>query len=690
MIFFLMAFLLLSNSHSYAEKLNIDGVEATNEIPDFWITPSVNQFVCAWSGSSSATITFSANNYHAETQFSNWFVNGVIMQSYYTNAGDIASFTFSASGRPAGTYIVQLVARVGTTDYYSSETTIYVLEEPSVSIVGPTSGCVGDSISLQAVVGDIPQGYTVKWYRNEVAIPTETNLSYNFYVPATPQNYTYQVGITYPGCTEKLSPTLDFTNLAIPVVNITSPWSLCAGGSVVVTADAPSSGGLQPTSYSWTGPGGTVLTSTSSYEIFTAGPYTVSAQFQNAACNTGNTAFTVNTITPTTLTINPSATNVCEGNQYTLRTTPVAAVPAGTLYTWYRNGVEIPGQNLDSISETNTTPGNYTYRVKATYPSGCVTALSNPTSVTVHAAPELTITGTSMFCSADADVVLSVNNDHSGSPSFVWYRDDVNQSVTTASITQNDVPAREYPYIYKVTVTDDAAYGACVVTKEYAVVINPTPSIQITVDDNTPCINGEITFTPTMGYSTDFTYQWNFNHGNTATSYIYNTSIGTVGTYPVYLTVRSTSAPTCTAVSNIINITPTAIPTTPVISPVASNVCEGGQVTLTTPVVDGGIFTWYKNGVEVTGATTRTLTEVLPSAGTYIYTVVVRTENSGCVSLTSTPDTITVHTPEVVTISGTPIFCTDPATVTLSSNGHLKLLQFLVMHCSAQIQQQLL
>jgi len=671
MIFFLMAFLLLSNSHSYAEKLNIDGVEATNEIPDFWITPSVNQFVCAWSGSSSATITFSANNYHAETQFSNWFVNGVIMQSYYTNAGDIASFTFSASGRPAGTYIVQLVARVGTTDYYSSETTIYVLEEPSVSIVGPTSGCVGDSISLQAVVGDIPQGYTVKWYRNEVAIPTETNLSYNFYVPATPQNYTYQVGITYPGCTEKLSPTLDFTNLAIPVVNITSPWSLCAGGSVVVTADAPSSGGLQPTSYSWTGPGGTVLTSTSSYEIFTAGPYTVSAQFQNAACNTGNTAFTVNTITPTTLTINPSATNVCEGNQYTLRTTPVAAVPAGTLYTWYRNGVEIPGQNLDSISETNTTPGNYTYRVKATYPSGCVTALSNPTSVTVHAAPELTITGTSMFCSADADVVLSVNNDHSGSPSFVWYRDDVNQSVTTASITQNDVPAREYPYIYKVTVTDDAAYGACVVTKEYAVVINPTPSIQITVDDNTPCINGEITFTPTMGYSTDFTYQWNFNHGNTATSYIYNTSIGTVGTYPVYLTVRSTSAPTCTAVSNIINITPTAIPTTPVISPVASNVCEGGQVTLTTPVVDGGIFTWYKNGVEVTGATTRTLTEVLPSAGTYIYTVVVRTENSGCVSLTSTPDTITVHTPEVVTISGTPIFCTDPATVTLSSNGDI-------------------
>ena len=686
MIFFLMAFLLLSNSHSYAEKLNIDGVEATNDAPDFLIYPGGNQFMCAWTGNPASQIInfFSPMpGVAASYQYHYWYVNDVLVATTEGWADVVGSaYTFSAVGRPAGTYIVRQEAITGLgAHYYSNDVAVYILDEPSVSIAGPTSGCVGEAVTLTAVANDVPAGYTLLWYRNGVSTGVITQ-TYTYNIPAlslpsSPQNDEITVGLSYSGCTEKLSPVHYVLNMPVPVVSISSPWSHCDGDYVTVSADATTTGGIQPTRWTWvgdiygTGGSATAYSTTNSIKIFGTGNFTVSAQYDNASCNSGTATFTVNETVPTTLSINTTSTNVCEEGQFSLTAAPALAVPTGTLFTWYRNGVEIPGQNLISISEIISTPGTYIYRVKATYPDGCVTTLSTATTVTVHPAPELTITGTPMFCSATANVSLSVNNYHAGTPSFVWYRDDVSQSVTTATISQNNVPAREYPYIYKVTVTDDPAYGACVVTKEFAVVINPTPSIQVTVDDAFPCVNGQITFTPTMGYSTDFTYQW--VEGATpiagASSYIYNTSYGSTSTRFIGLRVTSTAIPTCTAVSNLVGIYPTDVPATPVITPASSNVCVGGQVNLSTTVtLAGGVYTWYRNGVEISGVTGSSLSEILPTAGTYTYTVNVRTSHSGCVSANSTAATITVHTPEVVTISGTPIFCTDPATVTLNAN----------------------
>jgi hypothetical protein len=158
-----------------------------------------------------------------------------------------------------------------------------------------------------------------------------------------------------------------------------------------------------------------------------------------------------------------------------------------------------------------------------------------------------------------------------------------------------------------------------------------------------------------MGYSTDYTYQWRVDGSNVATTYNLNTTFGSAATRLVDLVVTSTSNPTCTATSNVLSIVTSADPITPSITLSTDTVCLGGQVTLTTAAVSNGTFTWMRNGVVIAGATTNSIVETLPIAGTYIYNVYVTTPASGCTSATSANQTVTVCSPATINISGTPI-----------------------------------
>ncbi|MDX9697837.1 MAG: hypothetical protein RBT49_18740, partial [Bacteroidales bacterium] len=622
MIFFLMAFLLLSNSHSYAEKLNIDRVEANNAEPDFIIYPVSSQFLCAWAGNPTQTIPFYsiAAGVAASYEYHYWYVNNV--QEGYSEgwSADVGStFTFSTLGRAPGTYIVrqEIITGLGV-HYYSNEVTVEVLSEPSISIAGSTSGCVGEAVTLTAVIADVNALYSLQWYRNgtPTGVTTQT-YTYNLpalNLPSSPQNDQITVGISYAGCTEKLSPVHYVLNMPVPVVSIASPWSHCDGDYVTVTADATTTGGIQPTRWVWygdisgSGTPATAYTTSNSINIYGTGSFTVSAQFENSACNTGTTAFTVNALTPTTLTISSSTPDVCQGDQFILTSNySGGTAPTNATYTWYRNGVEIPGQNLNSIMENITNSGTYIYTVKATYPQGCVTALATSVNVNVHPTPDITITGTPMYCAVSATPTLEVLGADANS-AFAWSLDGSATISNLNPYTSVALPAREYPYIFSVRVISPTS--GCVSTEQFAVVVNPTPTIQITVDNNTPCENGTVTFTPIMGYSTDYNYQWYEGTNSVSTSYIYNTSYDTDGTYDITLTVTSTSLPTCSATSNVIAINvvdPIDVTLAPTDAIPGNIICEGGQFTLTATDVPNAQYAWYKNGVLIEGAHFNTL-----------------------------------------------------------------------------------
>jgi len=679
MIFFLMAFLLLSNSHSYAEKLNIDGIEAMDHISTLSISPATTQYVCAWSGStSSSPITFTSIDAAGVPTAARhyWYVNGVQEDSISPTSGQ-TNFLFQVNGRPAGTYVVQ--CRIthddgGVHTHLSNEVTVYILAEPSIAIGGPTSGCVGENLTLQAQVGDVPGGYSLLWFLNGVSTGVTTQ-NYTYTVPATPQNSVVTVRLSYDGCTPKFSPEHHVTNMPDGLIVVNDTWVRCNGSSVTVTADAQNPAGITPTRFRWVGDiYGTgnqiVFTSTNNIEILGSGRFYVTAEYEQAACNTPIDSFDVSVFTPTTLTVTSTVANYCEGSQFTLSTTNLAAS-----YIWYRNGVEIPGENLYTITETDLPAGNYSYAVKAIYTNGCETAVSTPTVISVHAPADVLISGAPMYCASSTTVTLSSSGSIGGS-SYLWYVDNVSTGVTTDGITQLAVTAREYPYTYKLRITAPAANGGCVSYVEYPVIVNQTPSVQIASDNMTSCVGGNVVVTPLMGYSTDYTYQWRVNSVNDATTYNLNTSFGSAATRLIDLVVTSTSNPTCSATSNVLSIVTAADPATPSISPINSDLCLGGEVTLSTADVTNGTFRWMRNGVVIEGATTNTLTEILPTEGTYYYTVSVTTPASGCTSLTSAAATVNIFAPVDVNISGIPMYCASSASENLTVIGALPLSTF--------------
>ena len=121
--------------------------------------------------------------------------------------------------------------------------------------------------------------------------------------------------------------------------------------------------------------------------------------------------------------------------------------------------------------------------------------------------------------------------------------------------------------------------------------------------------------------------------------------------------------------TNSITINVNDLPETPVVTVNQATVFDGGQVTLTVAnPVDGALYTWYRNGMLIDGATQATLVDMPMTidgeATTYNYSVMAVLNNSGCVSEISEPAVVTVSaTPmAMVTVDGSTVLCEGSST----------------------------
>ncbi|MFN6076417.1 MAG: hypothetical protein ACK46Y_12700, partial [Fluviicola sp.] len=186
-----------------------------------------------------------------------------------------------------------------------------------------------------------------------------------------------------------------------PTVTAGGPTTFCAGGSVTLTSSTG-------TTYLWSN-GAT----TQSINVTTAGTYTVTitnASGCTSPASTG-TVVVVNSL-PATPTITAGGpTTFCAGGSVTL------TASTGTSYLWST------GATTASINVT--TPGTYT--VQITNASGCQSAASVGTTVTVNALPStptITAGGPTTFC-AGGSVTLTAST----GTSYLW-----STGATTASI----------------------------------------------------------------------------------------------------------------------------------------------------------------------------------------------------------------------------------------------------------------
>jgi gliding motility-associated-like protein len=396
--------------------------------------------------------------------------------------------------------------------------------------------------------------------------------------------------------------------IATPTITDGGPTTFCAGGSVTLTSSAGST-------YLWS-----TGATTASINVTTTGSYTVRVT-NVSGCQSAASVATVVTVNalPVTPTITAGGpTTFCAGGSVTLTSS------AETSYLW-SNAATTPGINV-------TTAGSYT--VLVTNASGCQSAASIATVVTVNAlpvTPTITAGGPTTFCDGGSVTLTS-----SAGTSYLW-----SNAVTTPSINVTTAGS------YNIQVTDangcqSAASVPMVVTVN---ALPATPTITAG-GPTTFCAGGSVTLASSAGTS----YLWS----NTATTSSIN--VITAGSY----TVKVTDAYGCQSAASIATVvTVNALPVTPTITADGpTTFCAGGNVTLTSSA--GTSYLW-SNAATTPGINVTT-------AGSYTVKV---TDANGCQSAASVPTAVTVNAlPEpTITAGGPTTFCAGGSVILTSSAG---------------------
>ncbi|MBK0403310.1 T9SS type A sorting domain-containing protein [Adhaeribacter sp. BT258] len=395
--------------------------------------------------------------------------------------------------------------------------------------------------------------------------------------------------------------------------NIPVSYAINGGTPVTAVVSGPIAPGASVT-YSFTATAN--LSTPGSYSLVASTNLTADAVAANNAFTkvvVSSTAAAVPTITA------GGATTFCAGGSVTLT---AASTTTGATYTWFKDGVAITGAT--SATYSATTSGAYTAVATA---NNCPSAASAATTVTVNAAPAIpTITagGPVAFC-AGGSVTLTAASTTTGA-TFQWFNNGTAiTGATSATYSANASGS------YTVTATAGGCSATSVATVVTANPIATAPAITAG-GATTVCAGGSVVLTAASS-TTGATYSW-FKDGVAITGATGATySATTAGNYTAVATANGCPSAASAATAVTVNPAP-AVPT--LTAGGATTFCDGGSVTLTAAsATTGATFTWFKDGVAITGATSATYSA--STSGNYTATATA----GGC-SSTSTATAVTV------------------------------------------------
>ena len=660
-----------------------------------------------------------------------WYRNGILIEG--ANSATIIDNPI-ANDDDVSTYIYSVIA---SSQYSGCQTSgdvtsdpITVYPNPRVAISGDASICEGDSVFLIAYVdntSDSVGDLTYTWFESG---QERDNMSFNlgnqpgsqfyseyWYPRHEPYVFTVEVS-RGNGCTS-ISEPFNVYVYERPEVDVTATeTTVCEGGEVTLTANLADNTADNIT-YQWytienverqvereAGVFTTVVdVITTNIAGATSATYTTTVNgttqfgvtvFQTNSECTNTDVITINTVpVPVVTGISVAGANaegeICDGGQVTLTASIEGGVQGGEVFTWYRNGVVIPGATTATIVESplavDGDATSYVYNVTvAQSANGCESVLDANTaiSVVVNANPTVTISGDPIVCNVEGDnVSLTANVNGNLDVTYQWFEDNAPIDGQTSSVLNMNKPYREYPYSFSVQITNEE--GCSVMSEPFLVYVNDAIVVNVTATETTVCQGGEVTVAAHLNdlNADQLTFQWLLNGVavDGATSSTFTTTLNNVGNNQFEVVVNQLTSG-CQATGNV----SVAVVSAPVISEVSvagvnagNEICEGGQVTFTAAVqggIQGGeVFTWYRNGVVIPDATTATLVETLAAVDgdvtTYTYNVTVAQTASGCSSAldATTEVTIVVNpNPTVsVVVDGNATIC-DGGSVTLNAN----------------------
>ncbi len=551
----------------------------------------------------------------------------------------------------SGSYTVTVANSYGCTSTSAPvPVTVYPQLAPlntSVSASGPTTFCEGGNVVLTANASGVA---TYQWFLNGVSLTGGTTATWT----AT-QSGTYTVLLSNPCSSVTSNPVTVTVNPApaTPGVTVNGTTTLCAGDSVILTANASGAA-----SYQWFLAGAAISGETTNADTVKAsGAYTVTVTNANGCTSpvSAATVVTVNPLPPAPSIAAAGPTTFCSGSSVVL-----TASPAATSYQWLLNGANITGATGSSYAGNVT--GSYT--VSLIDANGCTSAPSASVPVTVNPnppAPTVAVTGVTKFCQGDSAILTATAT---GTVTYQWL---LNGTAIPNATTTTDTA--KVSGSYTIAVTDG---NGCTSTASSGVTVsvNPTPATPLTVAGGltTFCNGDNVDLSANASGATSYQWYQNGTAISGATSNLYTATAS--GVYTVRVgDANNCSSDTAADISVTVNPTPAA----PVITASGPlGICPGQTLDLTATPAGATSYQWYQDGNAISGATAQDYTAT--TSGTYTVTA----ENSfSCTSDLSTAAVVQnpclpkADLSIVKTVSAGPYSVKKPVTYTLTvtNNG---------------------
>ena len=539
-----------------------------------------------------------------------------ITYQWYRGATSIAGATtnsYIASPAVTTTYSVSLTNAAGCTAYTSVTVTVNPTPTPVITPGGPTSFCIGGSVTLTESSGT---GTFYQWYKGATVIAGATTNSYTA-SPSVTTTYSVTVS-TGAGCTGAASITVTVFADPAPIIYAGGPLAFCSGGSVTLS-EVSGTGTL----YQWYNGAAPVAGATTSTYIATPPTTTTYSVSVTSGGGCTGSASVVVTVFPTpAATITPAGpTTVCSPGAVLLN----ANVLPGYTYIWFDDGAIISG----ATSQFYTAATSGIYSVGITSTNGCKDT-SVQIVVTIEPSPvaSATASGPLTFCSYSSVTLTAAET-----PGYTYQWLDGTTPIsgaTNVSFTATVVGTHDY----RVIVTNAAGCSDTTATGLFTVVVNPAPVTTVTASGSLSfCSGGSVTLS--VPFVAGYTYQW-FTGGTAmsgATSAAYTAT--TTGNY--YVIIYTPAG--CTGMSLPSIVTNVVVPSISYSTPL--HFCWGSSVTLSLGIstsATGITFQWTRNGANIPGANAATYSAF--DSGTYTCTVNVG--GGGCIATTA-PVTVSIY-----------------------------------------------
>ena len=447
--------------------------------------------------------------------------------------------------------------------------------DPSTSEVVTFSNTTTDGVSYTWDFGDGSPSFTTA----SLADFTHTYTAYGTYTVT-------MTALHANGCTSTATLTVVFEKYvsAAMTLDITE-YSGCTPHDLSTLTNLS----VNANQYTWNFGDGTIVTTTSpvppTHNYTVAGTYTISLTAVNS-CNTANS-----TISPIIIVDGPTANFTtslggpgCAPQNVTFTNTSVGTSPANN-YQWNMGNGNTYVNTTTPPMQAYTNVGVYTVQLVAGNACGFDTVTA---TLTIDTIPVVDIVSIPLDgCSPLT--VATVNNSYGVPINYVWTVDGIFAGNGAALPDQTFVNSgTSAPVNHTIQLVGSNHCGSD--TDAETITVHPETIANFTVNTDTICAGGSITFTSTSTGEA-LVYDWDFGVSTAATAGPHTITFPVAGTYTVDLTVTGFCGPDNATMDVVVLPIPVAD-----FAPSTNSTCAGNMVSFVNNSTLGGTYSWTFNG----------------------------------------------------------------------------------------------